>query len=70
MSGVFAKEIITGMQGKGLPGSSKYALILAGAKHFSMFDGPKNGGMTTSFFLSLLSLSLPRFLCVPFLFGL
>lgn len=44
MAGELAKNVINGMQGVGMPGSSKYALILAGAKHFSMFDGPKNGG--------------------------
>ena len=32
------------MQGEGLDGYPRYALVLAGAKHFSMFDGPKNGG--------------------------
>ena len=43
LSGAMATEVIRGMQGHGLP-SNNYSLILAGAKHFAAFDGPKNGG--------------------------
>ena len=44
LSGAMAVEVIRGMQGHGLLGGANYSLILAGAKHFSGFDGPKNGG--------------------------
>ena len=46
LSGAMATEVIRGMQGRGLDAGTlqNYSLILAGAKHFAAFDGPKNGG--------------------------
>jgi beta-glucosidase len=38
-----AVEVIRGMQGLDLT-DGRYAMAIAGAKHFSGFDGPKNGG--------------------------
>ena len=53
LTGALASERIRGMQGQGMVGAGTgteggggpaHVMVLAGAKHFSAFDGPKNGG--------------------------